>query len=177
MIEEILRLLEGQFENRTQALSNPSKFAYIRVTHVPIGNGRLYGEQAYNYKLQEPYRQFVIEPVLEGDKIRILNYEIENKENFVGFKNLDQIKNHMLALRNGCSLLVEKKGDSFEGDIEGCECFVEWGGHSTFLKTRIRLTPTHYYVLDQGFKVGDPKLQIWGTRHGMFEFVRKTPLK
>lgn len=176
MIEEILALLEGQFDNRTQALSNPSRFAYIRVTHISLGNGKLYGEQAYNYKLDKPYRQFVIEPIINKDKIEILNYEIENKENFIGGKNLDQLKNHMLSLRKGCSLFLLKNGDSFEGEVEGDQCLVEWGGQKTFLQTRIKLTPTHYYVLDRGYDVNDPKKQIWGTKNGMFEFVRKTPL-
>ena len=99
MIEELSKLLEGQFDNRTQALSNPSRFAYIRVTHIALGNGKLYGEQAYNYKLDKPYRQFVIEPVMNGDRIEILNFEIENKEQFIGGKNLDKIKNHMVSLK------------------------------------------------------------------------------
>lgn len=176
MIEELSKLLEGQFDNRTQALSNPSRFAYIRVTHIALGNGKFYGEQAYNYKLDKPYRQFVIEPVMNGDRIEILNFEIENKEQFIGGKNLDKIKNHMLSLKKGCSLFVEKDGDAFVGAVEGDQCIVEWGGQRTFLTTSIKLTPTHYYVLDKGYDVNDPRKQIWGTRNGQFQFVRKTPL-
>lgn len=176
MIEELLKLLEGQFDNRTQALSNPSRFAYIRVTHISLGNGKLYGEQAYNYKLDKPYRQFVIEPVIEGNRVAILNFEIEDKEQFVGGKNLDKLRNYMLSYKNGCTLYLNKIGDTFEGEVEGDKCLVEWGGQTTFLKTRIRLTPTHYYVLDRGYDINQPTKQIWGTKNGMFEFVRKTPL-
>lgn len=178
MIEEkVLKLLEGQFDNRIQALSNPSRFAYIRVTHTSIGNAKLYGEQAYNYKLDKPYRQFVIEPVREGNRVAILNYELEDKEQYVGGKNLDKIKNYMLSLKQGCTLYLEEKGPNiFEGEIEGDKCLIEWGGQTTFLQTKIRLTDTHYYVLDRGYDVNNPKKQIWGTKNGMFEFVRKTPL-
>lgn len=176
MIEELLKLLEGQFDNRTQALSNPSKFAYIRVTHTSLGNGKLYGEQAYNYKLDRPYRQFVIEPVQSGNRIEILNFEIENKERFIGGKNLDKLKNRDLIIKPGCSLFVEKKGEAYEGEVEGDKCIIEWGGQTTFLQTRIRLTSTHYYVLDRGYDINNPKRQIWGTKNGMFEFVRKSPL-
>lgn len=173
-LEELKHLLEGQFDNRTQALSNPSRFAYIRVTHIAIGNGKFYGEQAYNYKLDQPYRQFVILPVqCQDGRIEIQNFEIENKTQFIGGKNLDKIKNHMLSLKKGCSLFVKKVGDSFEGEVEGNKCIVEWGGQRTFLTTSIKLTPTHYYVLDKGYDINNPKKQIWGTRNGHFQFVRK----
>jgi len=176
MIDELEKLLAGEFNNRNQALSNPSRFAYIHVKHVPLGNGKLYGEQAYNYKLDKPYRQFVILPVQRDDRIEIQNFEIEDKEQFVGGKNLDKLKNHMLSLKKGCSLFVKKNGEAYEGEVEGDKCIVEWGGNITFLQTRIRLTPTHYFVLDRGYDINNPKKQIWGTRNGMFEFVRKTPL-
>ena len=177
MIDRFYEWFEGKFTNKVQAFSYPSKFAYIVVEHRAVNNhGLFYGEQAYNYKLDKPYRQFVIEPVMNGDRIEILNFEIENKEQFTGGKNLDKIKNHMLSLKKGCSLFVEKDGDAFVGAVEGDQCIVEWGGQRTFLTTSIKLTPTHYYVLDKGYDVNDPRKQIWGTRNGQFQFVRKTPL-
>jgi len=87
MIKEFFRLIEGKFENKIQAFSNPSKYAFIRVTHVNLGDGLIYGEQAYNYQLNKPYRQFVLEPKEENGQIHIYNYELIDKENYSGFKS------------------------------------------------------------------------------------------
>ena len=172
MIDIFNNLLEGTFENKKQAFSFPSKFAYIRVVHVNIGNGLFYGEQAYNYNLNSPYRQFVLEPILEGDKIRIINYEIENKENFKGFKNLENISKSNLKIREGCDVVVTRKnGNTFVGGIEGCECAVKWMDRDTYLKNEIELSEEYYCVIDKGF-CSTHHHQMWGSKYGRFEFAR-----
>lgn len=171
MIEEFYKLLEGKFENRDQAFTNPSKYAYIRVTHTSIGDGLFYGEQAYNYQLSKPYRQFVLEPTLSDSGIKILNYEVLNKEKFVNFKNLDKLNRDVLKLRSGCDVNLVKDGPTFKGGLSGCDCYVEWSGRDTYLQNEIELTPTHYYVKDLGFCQKNHH-QIWGSKHGRFEFKR-----
>lgn len=171
MIKEFFRLIEGKFENKIQAMSYPSQYAMIRVTHANIGNGLIYGEQAYNYQLDKPYRQFVLEPIEEQNQIRIYNYEISDKENYTGLKRLDEIDRDGLKLKPGCDVIVRQEGDSFVGGINGCECKVDWMGRDTYLQNQIELTPTHYYVMDRGFcaKHGH---QLWGSKYGRFEFKR-----
>lgn len=171
MIEEFKEWLEGKFENRKQALSNPSRYAYIRVTHINIGDGLFYGEQAYNYKLTEPYRQFVLEPVLEGDSIRILNYEIENKKDYLQFNNLEKLNKSKLILRPGCDVVVTKKNDLYVGGITGCECMVDWQGRSTYLQNEITLAKDYYCVIDRGY-CAQHGHQLWGSKYGRFEFMR-----
>ena len=171
MINEFFRLLEGKFENKIQAFSNPAKYAYIRVTHVNLGGGLIYGEQAYNYQLHKPYRQFVLKPVEKDNQIRVYNYELIDKENYTGFKRLDEIDQSVLKLKPGCDVIVTPKGSSFVGGIQGCDCMVEWNGRQTYLQNEIELTPTHYYVMDRGF-CAEHKHQLWGSKYGRFEFVR-----
>ena len=62
-MSEFVELLVGTFANKRQAQSHPTRYAHIRVSHRLIGENRIYGEQAYNYLLNRPYRQFVIEDV------------------------------------------------------------------------------------------------------------------
>lgn len=171
MIDEFKNLLVGKFENKLQAFKNPSKFAYIRITHVDIGDGLFYGEQAYNYNLKSPYRQFVLEPIQEENSIRILNYEIEDKNQFKNCQNLDKLDRSMLKLRSGCDVIAFKNGDSFKGSLTGCNCMVDWMGRQTYLQNEIELTPTNYYVIDRGF-CAEHHHQIWGSKYGRFEFVR-----
>ena len=171
MIEQFKELLIGKFENKLQAFKNPSKFAYIRITHVDIGDGLYYGEQAYNYNLKSPYRQFILEPIQEENQIRILNYEVEDKNQFKNLQNLDKIDRSMLKLKSGCDVIVTQDKDSFKGGLTGCECYVDWMGRNTYLQNQIELTPTNYYVIDKGF-CAEHNHQIWGSKYGGFEFAR-----
>lgn len=171
MINEFFRLMEGKFENKIQAMTYPSKYAMIRVTQVNLGNGLIYGEQAYNYQLNTPYRQFVLNPIEKNDQIRIYNYELIDKENYTGFKRLDKIDHDVLKLKSGCDVFMTQKGQSFVGGVQGCDCMVDWQGRKTYLQTEIELTPTHYYIMDRGF-CAEHKNQLWGSKYGRFEFVR-----
>jgi len=171
MIKDFFRLIEGRFENKIQAMTYPSRYAMIRVTHVNLGGGLIYGEQAYNYQLNKPYRQFVLEPVQEENQIRIYNYEILDKQIYLGFKHLDKIDKDVLKLKPGCDVVVSRQGQSFVGGIQGCDCMVDWMGRQTYLQNEIELTPTHYYVMDRGF-CAEHKHQLWGSKYGRFEFVR-----
>lgn len=171
MIEEFKALLVGKFENKLQAFKNPSKFAYIRITHIDIGDGLYYGEQAYNYNLKSPYRQFILEPIQEENQIRILNHELQSKYDFKNCQNLDKINRSMLKLKSGCDVVVTKQEDSFIGGLTGCNCEVDWLGRKTYLQNQIELNQDFYYVIDKGF-CSNHHHQIWGSKYGRFEFAR-----
>ena len=171
MIEYFFKLVEGKFENQYQAFSHPSKYAHITITHINIGNGLIYGEQAYNYDLKIPYRQFVIEPIEENNSIRILNYKLKTPEEFVNFKNLYTISRKDLELKPGCDIILTQEDEIFKGGLTGCDCMVDWMGRETYLQNEIELTPTHYYVMDRGF-CAQYGHQLWGSKYNRFEFVR-----
>ena len=63
MIDLFCDWFEGTWENKVQAFSQPSKFAMVRLIHtkVPGTDYMYYGEQAYNFSLSRPYRQFIVE--------------------------------------------------------------------------------------------------------------------
>ena len=111
-----LELLEGTFANKRQAQSHPTRYAHIRVVHKRISENRIYGEQAYNYQLNRPYRQFVIEVVDEGDQYRLKNYEVDNALFFAGCKNLDELTENLLTYREGCDIIM--RGDRHQ-NIQG----------------------------------------------------------
>jgi len=171
MIDDFFLMFEGKFENRTQAFSYPSKYAYIRVTHVNIGDGLFYGEQAYKHELHLPYRQFVLEPILENDYIRVKNYKIDDKKRYVNFSNLDKIEKNMLKYKNGCDLIFKQQESFFVGELVGCDCIVDWDSKKTYVQTKIELTKEHYYIMDKGYCAND-HTQLWGSNYDQFEFIR-----
>ena len=76
-MSEFVELLVGTFANKRQAQSHPTRYAHIRVSHRLIGENRIYGEQAYNYLLNRPYRQFVIDVVEDGEEYRLKNSKLK----------------------------------------------------------------------------------------------------
>lgn len=172
MKNKFLEYLIGNFNNKRQAFSHPTRYAYIRVLHRKISDDLIYGEQAYAFQDVRPYRQFVLKPVEEADTIRVINYEIENPLRFIKGENLDQLKETDLIFRSGCDTIFYEKDNVFYGEVEGCECFVDWRGQQTYVKNKAELGLNYYNVIDQGFAVGTED-RVWGSEHGYFQFMRQ----
>ena len=167
-----LELFEGTFANKRQAQSHPTRYAHIRVSHRKIGETRFYGEQAYNYQLDRPYRQFVIDVVDEGDYLRLKNYEIRTPADFVGCNNLDKLTDDLLTYREGCdNIIKETATKTFTGKNDTCECYVMRGGVRTYVNNEVLLTETNYQVMDRGLHSETHK-KVWGSDYGPFNFTR-----
>ena len=171
-MNQFLELLEGTFSNKRQAQGHPTRYAHIRVNHRKISDVRLYGEQAYNYQLNRPYRQFVIEVVAEKGQFRLKNYEIKDPQKFVGCQNLDQLTDDILTYREGCDIIMEQVGhNSYKGGTSTCNCWVNWQGTKTYVQNEVLLTETHYQVVDLGLHA-ETHEKIWGSDYGAFKFER-----
>ena len=171
-MNQFLDLLEGVFANKRQAQSHPTRYAHIKVQHKRISENRLYGEQAYNYQLNRPYRQFVIEVIAEKGQYRLKNYEIENPEKFVGCKNLDQINDDILTYREGCDIIMEQTAhNTYVGGTSTCNCWVYRQGIKTYVQNEVLLTETNYQVLDRGLHA-ETHEKVWGSDYGPFNFAR-----
>ena len=172
MIDKFEQWFEGTFNNKIQAFTNPSKYAYIVVKHKKISDHLFYGEQAYFNKTKTPYRQFLLKIEENDGKIIVRNHEIHNKSRYVGFVNLQELVNQNLIYKEGCDTIFTFHETQFVGNIEsGCKCMVNWGSQETYLVNNAILTETCYNVEDRGH---DPKTnqQVWGSRHGHFMFKR-----
>lgn len=171
MIDIFKEYLIGQFDNKFQALSNPSRYARIIVTHVQINDSLIYGEQAYSHSLKAPYRQFVLKPIKDDGKIKVINYQIKDEHLYRGCENIESINEESLIKRIGCSTIFQYKDEKFYGEIEGCECYVNWRNAKTYLINKIELGKDYYFVLDKGISV-ETKAQIWGSQYGEFKFYK-----
>ena len=171
-MNQFLDLLEGTFANKLQAQSHPTRYAHIRVQHRKISDNRVYGEQAYNYQLNRPYRQFVIEVVAEKGQFRLKNYEIDNPTQFIGCKNLELITDDILTYRDGCDIIMKQTGhNTYEGGTSTCECWVYRSGVKTYVQNEVKLSETEYQVLDRGLHA-ETNQKVWGSNYGPFKFVR-----
>ena len=167
-IQRLRELLIGTFDNKRQAYQNPTFYAHIRLIHKDIGDNLIYGEQAYTYEQGRPYRQFVIEPVMDGELMKVKNYDIKEKNRFTGFKNLDNITPDDLYHNTGCDLLFNQVDyNTFTGGLYGCDCMVR----DSYVQSRVQVTTTTYTTIDIGYsKTTNEK--VWGSDYGPFEFDR-----
>ena len=171
-MNKFLELFEGTFANKRQAQSHPTRYAHIRVMHIKIGDNRFYGEQAYNYLLNRPYRQFVIDVVDEGEQLRLKNYEIRTPAKFINGKNLDELTDDVLTYREGCDNIIRQTGEkTFEGKNDTCECWVMRKNIKTYVANQVKLTEDTYTVLDRGLHA-ETHQKVWGSDWGAFEFKR-----
>ena len=169
MIETFCKWFEGTWENKIQAFSFPSKYAMVRLIHkkVPETESMFYGEQAYNYALHAPYRQFVVEAKLDNGIIRVKNYDFD-KKSFLGFKNLESLVAG-LTHKQKCDTILKFVNNEFQGSIEGCSCHVVWRDQTTYVKNEIVLGENYYNVVDRGYLLGTDT-QVWGGKYGPFKF-------
>ena len=171
-MNQFLELFEGDFSNKRQAQSHPTRYAHIWVKHRKISDYRFYGEQAYNYLLNRPYRQFVIEVVAEKGHFRLKNYEIRTPALFVGCNNLDQLTDDLLTYREGCDNIIRQTGPlTFEGQNDTCECWVMRNNVKTYVANQVKLTKDSYTVLDRGLHA-ETNQKVWGSDWGAFKFKR-----
>ena len=177
MIEQFIEWFEGTWENKVQAFSNPARFAMVRLQHhkVPGTDAMFYGEQAYNYQLHAPYRQFIVEAIEDPNgQIRVLNYNFD-KWRYLGALNLEQIKyDKGLTHKQKCDTIMtyDPNKNQFNGSIDGCECLVPYkGDQMTYVRNEATLGIDFYNVVDRGFLVGTVD-QVWGGRFGEFQFKR-----
>lgn len=169
MIEKFNEWFAGEFQNQQQAFGRPLFYANVKLTHMQLHNGFFYGEQIEVWK-SEPYRQFVIKPVADGDNVIIKNYEFD-KDLHVGFKNLDLITEENLTYKLGCDNIVKFDGTKFEGGVEGCECYVMRDDKKTYVVNSMILGENYYDVYDKGIDVETGE-RIWGSAYGHYKFIK-----
>ena len=171
-MNQFLDYLIGEFNNKRQAFSYPTRYAYILILHRKISDDLIYGEQAYAFQDVRPYRQFVLRPIQEGEKIKVINYDIKDPLRFVKGKDIDTIVEDDLILRDGCDTVFTYRDNVYYGSLDGCECFVDWQGKKTYLQNKVELGLNYYNVFDKGM-CSETNTQIWGSQHGFFQFDKQ----
>ncbi len=176
----LLEQLSGSFSNEAQAVANPPLFASIQVVFRPtpqLAHGSLLLEQAYALDPSQPYRIRVLRVCHHREQgLMIQNWALHHEERFYGAtmdpERLGCIQQEDLTLLQGCTYLVQVRGDGFCGEVEpGCQCRVQRSGRDTYLVSRFQVGQGWLRTTDQGF---DPKTHehVWGSVCGDFEFER-----
>lgn len=178
-LTRLVRLLSAGFSNQEQAFENPPLYAHILVKFRPLPQlapGSLLLEQSYAINPVAPYRIRVLRAERQNDQLIIHNQALADDQRFWGAVDNDalraQIQSSDLLPLEGCAYVVREEGDGFVGEVEpGCRCMVERKGTTTYLVSRLELTPRGMRTIDTGH---DPTTheQVWGSLAGPFAFER-----
>ncbi len=182
LLNELARLMAGDFCNRKQSQADPKTYAHIRVFFRPLpwdffsGIG-FYSEQVYDYDLWSPYRQGVHRLVDRGDDIYIENYSLKDADVYAGSGHnrdiLLTIPPDCIERRTNCSMVFTKVGAMFRGSVEpGNNCLIERNGIQTYLVSEVELTETTWVSWDRGMDIKTHQ-HIWGSAAGPLKFEKR----
>jgi len=158
MIDEFCEYFEGTFENKMQAMCEPTKFAMIELLHIPYGERKYRCIQRY-YVDKNQYRNTIISVEQQDSRILVKNYKEETPDS------------GQLTYLEGCDTIFERIGNEFHGKNLCKTCYVNWSGKQTYLQIESILGRGYYRVIDKGYDVNTDE-HIWGSFYGSFQFVK-----
>jgi hypothetical protein len=177
-IPEVARRLTGSFSSEAQAKEDP-EFLDVRLHMARIWASRtdgpwIYVEQAMATALDKPYRQRVYRLVDRGDgTVESLVYELENPADRVGAwrdpSRFDADSPGSLALRDGCSIVLERAGDAWIGSTNERDCESSLRG-ARYATSEVVLIEPGLDTWDRGFDAEGK--QVWGATKGPYRFRR-----
>ena len=178
-LARLVKLLSAGFSNQSQAFDNPPLYAHILVKFRPLPQlapGSLLLEQSYAINPVAPYRIRVLRPERRDCQLVIHNQSLREAERFWGAVE-DADKRAAITVADlqhleGCTYVVQERGDGFVGEVEpGCRCLVERKGATAYLVSSFEIDPAGMRTIDRGH---DPQTheQLWGSLAGPFEFER-----
>jgi hypothetical protein len=178
-LTRLVRLLSAGFSNQSQAFDNPPLYAHILVTLRPLPQldpGSLLLEQAYAIDPSTPYRIRVLRAEQREGGLVIHNQALHEEQRFWGAvqdeRKRDQIRAEDLRPLEGCTYLVQERGEGFVGEVEpGCRCLVERKGTTAYLVSSFELDSAGMRTIDRGHDPSSHE-QLWGSLAGPFSFER-----
>jgi len=178
----LARWLAGEFSSLKQTLELPRNNPHIRIFFRPLpfeffqGIG-FYSEQIYDYDPWKPHHQNVQRIVPQGDLVYVENYALKDPDLYTGagrdLEILQTITPDCLERRYGCSIIFQREGDTFVGEVEpGNKCLIpRRDGPMTYLVSEVEVTENTWVSRDTGFDV-ETQEKVWGSTTGLLKFEK-----
>jgi hypothetical protein len=170
--------MTGTFSSAAQAAEDP-EFFDVSLHVAPIWTDRdsgrwLYVEQAVREAQDRPYRQRVyrVDEVAAGlFEIQVLT--LPDPAAVVGAwreeSPLDDLTPDDLEEREGCSIVMRRRGDTFIGSTLAWLCTSTLRG-AAYATSDVMITPDGMVSWDRGF--AEDQTQVWGSVKGGYVFDR-----
>ena len=170
--------MSGTFDSEMQAEEDTSYYNISLEMH-PVWEDQegtwLYVEQALSSKKDKPYRQRLYKLEMPNDSTFVSYiYTLPEPEKFVGKWDDDELFSdltpEMIEIREGCEVVMKKRGDGFAGQTGEKTCGSTLRG-ATYATSKVTLTKVGIISWDQGFDENDE--QVWGAEKGGYIFQKK----
>ncbi len=180
-LEQLSLLLGGRFGNKEQHEADPENYHHIVMQICPIWPNRsegkwFYIEQGLATMPDRPYRQRIY-LLHRGERDTLIssvyNLPGDNKV-YVGAcsdsKILSDLKPSDLELREGCSVFITKKDNTYVGGTLPNTCPSNLNG-AAFVSSEIQLSYSDFLTWDRGFDTAGK--HIWGAEKDPYHFKRR----
>lgn len=180
-LEELAAWMTGTFSTAVQAAEDSELFD-ISLHMTPIWPDRtdgfwLYVEQAVNEHPDRPYRQRVyrvreLAPGLFENQVFTLPYPAAVVGAWLAENPLTDLAPGDLTKRDGCAILLRRRGENFIGSTIASLCTSSLRGAS-YATSEVVVTPEGLISWDRGYAADG--IQVWGTTRGGYVFDRIVP--
>jgi len=180
-LDDLTAWMAGTFSSAVQAAEDPDFFA-VDLHVAPIWSDRsdgrwLYLEQAVSDEPHRPYRQRVYRVVeLVPGLFEIQVFTLPDPAAVIGAWLADDpladLAPDDLGARDGCEILLRRRGDGFIGSTLASLCSSTLRGAS-YATSEVIVTPDGIVSWDRGFAADGS--QIWGAVKGGYVFDRIVP--
>ncbi len=177
-LEELVAWMTGTFSSAVQAADDPDFFdisLHIAAIWPDREDGEwLYVEQAVREYQDRPYRQRVyrareVAPGLFESQIFTLLDPGAAIGAWMSDEPLAGLAPEDLERREGCAILLRRRGETFEGSTLATLCTSSLRG-ATYATSDVVITPNGMISWDRGFAAHGS--QVWGATKGGYIFDR-----
>jgi hypothetical protein len=189
-LDRFLSYISGEWSNKKQATQFPVLWSHIQVCYRPLDFNILEGhsfyvESAYDYSLDQPYKNGVLLVKEKNGLLEVCNFKITGSEDFwygsydpTLLKNLSKERLIQLPAECNTEFNYDMNRDLFIGKTKpGKNCIIPRKNNQTYLDSTFLLEKNQYSSLDIGRDI-ESNEQIWGSTQGPFRFdkIRCFPL-
>ncbi|MDJ0837132.1 MAG: chromophore lyase CpcT/CpeT [Acidobacteriota bacterium] len=178
-LDQLAAWMTGVFSSREQAAQDESYF-HIRLVMAPIWTDRtdghwLYVEQAAEGYFEKPYRQRIYHVRRGKDgRFESVVYTMEEPLQHAGAwrkdKPLSELSPKDLKEREGCTVFLEKSGDTYKGGTHERDCVSKLRG-ATYATSEITINKDTVLSWDRGFD--DQGKHVWGAEKAGYIFKKE----
>jgi CpeT/CpcT family (DUF1001) len=177
----LAQLMAGEFDNKPQAMEQPSWFVHLRLWYRPLpmrieGNVALFAEQANALQRDRPYRQRVAVLKEASGVAQVQYWGFKQPDRFLGAGAnpglLEGLSLDDLERLPGCVLTVMQQGDKFKAEPEPeSRCCFQYDGATRQVVLGFEVSPGKFWSYDRGV---DPETGkgLWGALMGAYEFQK-----
>jgi CpeT/CpcT family (DUF1001) len=189
ILTQLALLMAGEFDNKPQAMEQPSWFVHLRLWYRPLpmrieGNVALFAEQvnalqrvgAATPQEYRPYRQRVAVLMDSSGVPQVQYWGFRQPDRFLGAganpSLLERLSLDDLERLPGCGLIVTQQGDQFKAEPEpDSRCCFQYDGATRQVVLGFEVSPGKFWSYDRGV---DPETGkgLWGALMGAYEFQK-----